>query len=121
MALARTGRIEEAIHHFEQALRLRPDDAEAHTDLGVVLAGMGRIEEATNQFEQALQINPDDAEAHYNLGNVFLQEGKFSDAIVHFEQALRLKPILPWFTTIWGTPWRRRAGCRRRSSISSRP
>jgi tetratricopeptide (TPR) repeat protein len=91
-AFAQTGKIEEAIGHFEQALRINPDYAEAHYNLGSVLSQEGRVSDALGHFEQALRIKPDYAEAHNNLGNVFLQEGKISDAIGHYEQALRIKP-----------------------------
>jgi tetratricopeptide (TPR) repeat protein len=90
--LEHAGKIEEAIAHYEQALRIEPDYAEAHYHLGNALAQTGKIEEAIAHFEQALRIEPDDAEAHYNLGNVFLREGKVSDAIGHYEQALRSNP-----------------------------
>ena len=74
--LGASGKVEEAIAHYEQALRIKPDYAEAHNNLGIALAQAGRIEEAIAHFEQALRIKPDYAEAHCNLGNVFLQKGR---------------------------------------------
>ena len=90
--LQRAGRIDEAITHYEQALRIRPDDAKAHNNLGTALQGAGRIDEAIAHYEQALRIKPDDAGAHNNLANVFLAEGKLSDAIGHYEQSLQVNP-----------------------------
>ena len=92
LALAQAGRIPEAIAQYEQALRLKPDYAEAHNNLGIALEQVGKIEEATAHYEQTLRIKPDFPEAHNNLGNVFLRKGKVSDAIGHYEQALRIKP-----------------------------
>jgi Tfp pilus assembly protein PilF len=46
--------VPEAGEHFEQALRIRPDYAEAHNNLGAVLLQTGRISEAAEQFQQAL-------------------------------------------------------------------
>jgi len=91
-ALVRSGRVQEAIAHYEEALRLNPDYAEAHNNLGLALMSLGRAPEAQEHYEQALRINPDYAVAHNNLGNVFLQEGRVSDAIGHYEQALRIDP-----------------------------
>ena len=91
-ALLRTGRIGEAIAHYEQALRLKPDYAEAHNALGFALAQTGRIEDAIAHFEQALRIKPDDANAHSNLGTALGQTGRMPEAMEHLEQALRLKP-----------------------------
>jgi tetratricopeptide (TPR) repeat protein len=90
--LAQTGKIEEAIAHYEQALRLKPDYAEAHYNLGIALWQTGRVPEAIVQYEQALRVKPDLVEAQYNLGMTLAQTGKIEEAIPHFEQALRIKP-----------------------------
>jgi tetratricopeptide (TPR) repeat protein len=92
LALMQTGKIEEAIAHYQQALLIKPDYAAAHYNLGVALMQTGKIEEAIAHYQQALLIKPDLAEAHVNLGTVLLREGKVSDAIGHYEQALRSKP-----------------------------
>ncbi|MGD1021000.1 MAG: tetratricopeptide repeat protein [Verrucomicrobiia bacterium] len=91
-ALARAGKIEEAIKHYERALRINPDYDDAQTDLGAALAQTGKIEEAIKHFDQVLRNNPDFAEAHYNLGIVLAQTGKIEEAIKHFEEAIRIKP-----------------------------
>jgi len=50
-------------------LRLKPDYAEAHNNLGVALSQLPvRSSEAIAHFEAALRIQPDYADAHYNLG-----------------------------------------------------
>jgi len=48
-------------------VRLRPDHAEAHNDLGVALIDTGRLEEAIVHFEKALQLAPDFPDARYDL------------------------------------------------------
>jgi Tfp pilus assembly protein PilF len=92
IALYQTGKPDEAIEQFQQALGIKPDYAEAHYDLGVALAHTGKIEEAIAHYEQALGINPDYAEAHNNLGTALAQAGKIGEAIAHLEQALRINP-----------------------------
>ena len=74
MALVQTGRIEEAIAHFQQALRIRPDLPEVRYNLGSALAQVGRVPEAIAQYKQALRIKPDFAEARNAL--VRLQAGQ---------------------------------------------
>jgi tetratricopeptide (TPR) repeat protein len=90
--LARRGNVPEAVGHYEQALQLNPDYAEAHYNLGAALTRQGRLQEAIGQFEQALRLNPDYAEAHNNLGAALMGQGKLQEAIGHYEQALRLSP-----------------------------
>jgi tetratricopeptide (TPR) repeat protein len=91
-ALAKTGKIEEAIAHYEQALRINPDLALAHYNLGIILAKTGKIEDAITQYEQAVHLKPGFAEPHYNLGAALAKRGKIEEAIAHYEQAVRLKP-----------------------------
>ena len=70
VALAQVGRVQEAIGHFEQALRINPDFAEAHYNLGVALAQVGRVQEAIGHFEQALRLKPDFTEAQNKLAQL---------------------------------------------------
>jgi tetratricopeptide (TPR) repeat protein len=82
----------EAIGHLEQALRIKPDLAEAHNNLGTALYQTGKPEEAIEHYEQAVRIEPEYAEAHYNLGIALGQVGRIEDAIGHYEQAVRIEP-----------------------------
>ncbi len=90
--LLQAGKASEASGHYQQALRIDPEYANAHESLGNALVQLGRLPEAKVQYQQALRIKPDDAETHYNLGTAFSLEGKVSDAIGQYEQALQIKP-----------------------------
>ena len=60
VVLAGTGRAPEATSQFEAALRIDPNSAEAHVNLGIALSGIpGRMPEAVRHFEAALRIKPD--------------------------------------------------------------
>jgi len=85
------GKLAEAIEHYQQAVRIRPDYAEAHNNWGVVLTQQGKLAEAIEHFQQALRIQPENAEAHNNWGVVLDRQGKPAEAIEHFQQALRIK------------------------------
>jgi hypothetical protein len=89
--LAGQGKIQEAIAHYGEALRIKPDYSEAHNNLGNALALQGNIQEAIAHFAEALRINPDLAEAHKNFGVILLTQGKIQEAIGHFAEAVRLK------------------------------
>jgi tetratricopeptide (TPR) repeat protein len=92
VALREQGRQQEAIQHFEQALRIKPDLAEVHHGLAIALIGLGKVPEAIGHFERALQIRPDYVEVHYNLGAALMGQGRLQEAISHYEQALRIEP-----------------------------
>lgn len=93
-ALAKSGRMDEAVEQFEAALRLKPDFAEAHNNLGNAWSGMpGRRAAAAAQIEAALRLRPDYPEAYNNLGNVWAATpGRLDDAVREYERALELRP-----------------------------
>jgi protein O-mannosyl-transferase len=93
VVLRQAGKVQEAMEHFEQALRIYPDSAEAHNNLGNSLLRAGRLEDAVKHYERALQlINPDFFKTYYNLGNALFRLGKVTEAMGCWEQALRIKP-----------------------------
>jgi tetratricopeptide (TPR) repeat protein len=61
------GRTEEAIAHFREAVRLRPDSAYAENNWGIALGNVWRFDEAVAHFEAAIRAEPTYAEAHRNL------------------------------------------------------
>jgi len=95
VALGREGRVQEAITHFEQALRIRPSYAQAHNNWGNTLLLAGNVQDAIGHYEQAVRLRPDYVEAHNNLGVALQQTGKVPEAEEHYEQALRIEPDNP--------------------------
>ena len=61
------GMTEEAIDHYKMAIKLKPDFADAHYNLGNTLLNKGRTSEAISHYKMAIKIKPDFALAHYNL------------------------------------------------------
>jgi len=92
LALYNQGREAEAIEHYLQALRIKPDYVIAHNNLGATLDNQGRTAEAIEHYLQALQIKPDFEKAHHNLGITLYKQGHKTKAIEHYLQALRIKP-----------------------------
>ena len=91
-ALNKQGRTEEALEHYLEALRIKPDWVDVQFNLGVVLEKQGRAEEAIEHYLQALRIKPDYADAHNNLGVALDKQGRTEEAIEHYLQVLRIKP-----------------------------
>jgi tetratricopeptide (TPR) repeat protein len=92
IALVAAGRPAEAMEHFERALALNPDYAEAHDNLALALAGAGRYAEAIGHYQRALQLKPDYPDACANLGVALATSGRLPEAIAQFERALQLNP-----------------------------
>ena len=81
-----------AMAYFEAALRIRPDYAEAHNNLGNVLLKIpGRLNDAIAHYQEAVRLNPNLADAHYNLAIAWSKmPGRLNDAISQYLWALRL-------------------------------
>ncbi len=71
------GKLDEAIAEFRAAIRLKPDYAEAHINLGIALQDQGKLEEAIAEYRAAIRLKPDYAEAHYNLGLALKPRGSW--------------------------------------------
>ena len=89
-----SGRTEEAVVRYEDALRLNPN-AQAHYNLGVALAAEGRLAEAVAQYGEALRLKPDDPNFYYNRGVAQGRLGHLAEAVADYEAALRLEPDFP--------------------------
>ena len=100
--LVNQGRIEEAI----AAIKLNPNQEEAHSMLGVLLTDKGKKlaaqgkklvaqrmnEEAIAQYLAAIKINPDKEEYHSNLGIILAAQGRNEEAITHYLAAIKINP-----------------------------
>ena len=86
------GRYAEALALYEQAVRLDPNDADAHLRKGMTLDGLGRYGEALAAHGQAIRLDPNFARAHNNKGIVLDDLGRYGEALAAYEQAIRLEP-----------------------------
>jgi protein O-mannosyl-transferase len=65
--LLRRGRLDEAILHCQEALKIDPRDADAHNNLGLALLQKGHENEAAAEFRKSLEIDPHQMNAAPNL------------------------------------------------------
>lgn len=92
VALVDRGRSDEALPHFEAALRVNPAYAFAHNDLGAELRRRRQTADAIAHLSEALRFRPDFPEAANNLGNALADAGRLDEAAARYAEALRLKP-----------------------------
>jgi protein O-mannosyl-transferase len=85
-------RYNEAIAQFSEALRLNPNYADAHNDLGVALQQEGDREHAMEHFRIAIRLQPDHGRAHYNLSVLLDDLGNSDEALLELQTARRLMP-----------------------------
>jgi tetratricopeptide (TPR) repeat protein len=91
----REEKFDEAIKYLNDALRIKPDFADAHNNIGAALVRQEKFDEAIQHLTEALQINPASAEAHANLGFAFAKMGDDKQAIEHYLASLQIDPAQP--------------------------
>ena len=95
-----------ALERYKRAIELKPDYAEAHTNMGIVLHGTGEIASSIKNHEKAIEINPNFFEAYNNLGNVLRDIGRLDEAIRNYDKAIELKPDFSQAYYNVGIAWR---------------
>jgi|GEM_PF-2747229 len=83
---------EKAILEFHKALRLDPDAALTHTQLGKTYLSMNRNSEAIAEFREVIRIKPNDAASYFTLGHVYKVLDRYREAIQLLRKAIKLDP-----------------------------
>jgi tetratricopeptide (TPR) repeat protein len=83
---------QQAFTEFQEALKLKPEDADLNYYLGVCNFFLAKYPEAITYFKQAEGLRPNDSEIHYYLGISNYSIGQFQDAIKYLEKTLASNP-----------------------------
>lgn len=89
---ARQKRFDEARAALDEALRRRPDLADAQVELGQIAAGEKRFEAALAAFDAAVRLRPDDAATHLRRADVLMALKRREAAIESLRAAIRWRP-----------------------------
>ncbi len=81
-----------ALALIEQAIALKPNDANTHANRANALRGLNRFDEALVSYDRAIGIAPDHATAHNNRGIVLRDLKRFHEALASYDQAIALNP-----------------------------
>ena len=88
------GRLDEALRHFTEALRLKPEYDAAWVLRGHALRRLGQDEEALRSFAQALRQSPESEEGWLGLASVLHGMGRLAEEVEAYDQVLRIHPRL---------------------------
>jgi tetratricopeptide (TPR) repeat protein len=83
---------EEQLRFYGQAIRLKPDYADAFINRGNARRDKGDLEGALQDYDEAVRLKPDDADAFLNRGNARGDQGDLEGAVEDYNEAIRLKP-----------------------------
>jgi Flp pilus assembly protein TadD len=91
------GRLEEARHDYDTALRLAPWFLPAYVNLADLLRMEGRDEEGEGVLRRALQVDPRSASVHHALGLLLVRRRRPAEALAELGRAAELAPGTPDF------------------------
>jgi tetratricopeptide (TPR) repeat protein len=86
---------EEALVHFQNAVRINPQDPFSHLNLAADLHEHGQLKEAIQQYKAVLDLTGDPhlvVKCLFDLGAAYHQLGDYANAEKYYREALRLEP-----------------------------
>jgi len=102
------GRFPEAISRYEQYLKVKPDNVQAHINLGVCMRHENRIDEAEDEYRKAIDMNYYSLEAHFNLANIFIAHDELEKAIKELLACEKIAPTNAWVHNNLGVIYQKR-------------
>ncbi len=83
---------EKAEASFREAIRLAPDSADCHRELGRSLAAQQKLDEAVSSFQKCLLLDPDDQVAHLAMAVALKDLKRYNEAEAEARRVLELNP-----------------------------
>ena len=82
----------QAVEHYDEAIRIDPQQAVAYTYRGNVKNTLRHHLKAIADYDEALRIDPRYAPAYNNRGHAKAELGRHEEAIADYDEALRIDP-----------------------------
>ncbi len=92
VSAAQIGMPDQAIAAFKKVISLKPDYAEAYSNMGFALQEQGKLDDAIEAHKKCILLKPDYVNAYNNMGNVLKDQGKTEEAIDAYKKVISLKP-----------------------------
>jgi tetratricopeptide (TPR) repeat protein len=86
------GQLDRAKTYYEQALKLKPNYAEAQNNIGTVYYAQKSYRRAIGAYRRALLIMPQSASFHKNLGTAYFARKQDKLSMDEYQEALRIDP-----------------------------
>jgi tetratricopeptide (TPR) repeat protein len=93
-ALTEKGRLDDAVRHYLEAIRLVPEYAEAFNNLGYAYQALGQNQRAIQCYEKALTLKKTDAEVYHNMGVALDALGRADEAADYYHRAIADRPSM---------------------------
>jgi Flp pilus assembly protein TadD len=87
--------MDEAGRMLHEVIQLRPDFAEAHSTLGMLLFRSGNASGGMAEIDKAIELEPNLAQAHLLRAAALLQLGRLAEGRQELQLVLKLQPSNP--------------------------
>lgn len=84
--------LDEAIDHYQRAIRIAPGFVAAYYNLGVAFQNKNLLDEAVTCYRRTIELTPDNADAYHNMGVALKENAQLEEALHCLQKALELKP-----------------------------
>jgi tetratricopeptide (TPR) repeat protein len=81
---------DQALPLIQKAIKIDPNLARAHLDLGILYADSGNHQEAIREFKTAARLSPDDPNPHWRLARLYQSMGNKTEANLEFQKTSSL-------------------------------
>lgn len=82
-----SGRMEQAVNYYQQALEYNPFDGQIYSNLGLAFSKIGRSAEAIWANREAIKFAGDNtvkASSYFNIAKIYENSGQYSDALYYY-------------------------------------
>ena len=86
------GNIDGAIQSYEKAIKLQPDHAKAHFNLGICWLKLKKFSDSIECFRTVIKFEPTNADAFYNLAIAMLGNSFVMGAMAYLKRAIQINP-----------------------------
>jgi tetratricopeptide (TPR) repeat protein len=94
-ARADAGASAQAVADFNEAIRLRPNDASGHAGRARAQLALRNVAAAIDDYDAALRLTPASASLYVGRGHARFVKGDLAAAVADFTEAIRLNPNSP--------------------------
>jgi tetratricopeptide (TPR) repeat protein len=84
---SQSGRYDQALKAFDQALKLKPKDPALLTYKGIVYYAKGNNDQAMKLFEEVIKLNPKFGRAYYQRAMILEKQEKYDQAVADLKKA----------------------------------
>ena len=90
-ALAEKGNTKEAIDQYDEAIKLKPKNANAYQARGNAYEKLGQYQQAFAEYNKAVRLEPND-KTYNSRGLAYYKLGQYREALADHNEAIRLNP-----------------------------